>query len=141
MKCLSFGYSAAVAALQTGPQKQVLALVGFTFIVWLGRIRNVVLDDTLSGFDFAWSLGIAIVFLALAAAALAGNRSESPNLWARALAMLSVGYWSVRGVQIAFADHETAFIVVHSVLARTSVILGAWVLLKQLRESQLPNPT
>lgn len=130
-----------MAALRTGPQKEILALVGFTFFVWLGRIRNVVLDDTLSGFDFAWSLGIAIVFLALAASALAGNRAEPPNLWARALAILSVGYWSVRGVQIALEDHETAFIIVHSLLASTSVFLGAWVLLRELRQTEHSNPT
>ncbi len=124
----------------SGQQKRVLALVGFTFLIWLGRIRNVVGDDTLSGFEFAWSLGIAVLFLGLAAASLAANRSDALNLWARSLAIFSIGYWSVRGIQIGFADHEAAFIVVHSLLAGTSVLLGAWVLVSQLRDAPVSNP-
>ena len=116
-------------------RKAVLALVGWTFLVWLGRIRNIVGDDTLSGFEFAWRLGLAIVFCALAAAALAANRNATEVWPARILGMLSVGYWIVRGLQIGFADHETSFIIVHSILAGVSVILGLWVLMSLQQNS------
>jgi hypothetical protein len=121
--------------------KSVLALVGFTFLIWLGRVRNIILDDTLSGFNFAWSLGVAITFCALAAAALAANRGGRSVLPARILAVVSIGYWLIRGVQIALADHELAFIVVHSTLASVSVVLGLWVLYGQLRHAEPSTPT
>jgi len=42
----------------------------------------------------------------------------------RVAAAWTVGVWAVRGVQIALADHEAAFIVVHLVLAAVSIALA-----------------
>jgi hypothetical protein len=117
-------------------RKPVLALVVWTFIVWLSRIRNIVADDTLSGFDFAWSLGVAVTFCALAAAGLAARGDSESPVPGRLLAFVSIGYWMIRGVQIGLADHSAGFIAVHTVLSVVSITLGVWVLARQR-----PTPT
>ncbi len=117
-------------------RKPVLGLVVWTFVVWLGRIRNIIGDDTLSGSRFAWSLGVAVTFCALAAAALAARGAAESRLPARLLAFVSIGYWMIRGVQIGLADHSAGFIAVHTVLSVISITLGVWVL-----TSQRPTPT
>lgn len=117
-------------------RKPVLGLVVWTFVVWLGRIRNIIGDDTLSGSRFAWSLGVAVTFCALAAAALGALRDDEAQMPARLLALVSIGYWMIRGVQIGLADHSAGFIAVHTVLSLVSVTLGVWVLARQR-----PTPT
>ena len=42
-------------------------LVAWTAIVWVGRIRNIVGDDTLADGDRAWGTVVALLFLMLAA--------------------------------------------------------------------------
>ena len=42
-------------------------LVAWTAIVWVGRIRNIVGDDTLADGDRAWGTVVALLFLVLAA--------------------------------------------------------------------------
>ena len=42
-------------------------LVAWTAIVWVGRIRNLIGDDTLVNWDRAWGIVVALLFLVLAA--------------------------------------------------------------------------
>jgi hypothetical protein len=44
----------------------------------------------------------------------------------RVVAGVTIVYWPVRVVQIAFADHDAAFVVVHAVLGVVSVALALW---------------
>ena len=44
----------------------------------------------------------------------------------RVLAAVTAVYWPIRVVQIALADHDAAFVVVHTVLGVVSVALAVW---------------
>jgi len=101
----------------------------WTLLVWVGRVRNIITDDTLSGSGRIAPLTVAIAFSIGAVAMLALRRRPLGDLVAKLLAAVSIVYWVVRGVQIGFADHSAGFIVVHSVLAGVSIGLGAWVLI------------
>jgi len=104
-------------------------LVAWTLFVWGTRIRNIINDDELAGFDRVWRTGLAtgLTLLALAAAAaLISRRGVRPTVGA--LAGATVIAWVVRGVSIAFADHSAAFIAIHLVLAAVSIGLAVWSL-------------
>ncbi len=103
-----------------------VVLVAWTLFVWGGRLRNLVRGDE----DAPVSFVLAVVFCALAAAVvgswfLARPRHRPVVI---ALAVVTAAVWAVRGVQIALADHELGFIVVHTVLALVSIGLAgfAW---------------
>ena len=96
----------------------VAAFAVWTLLVWGGRIRNAVADA-----DGAGPVVLAVTFVALAVAALVTRGDRRAVL---ALAAWTVAVWGVRGVDIALlSDHETAFVVVHLVLAVVSVALAA----------------
>lgn len=104
-----------------------MALVGWTVLVWTTRIRNIVGDEELTGADRAGRLALALSFTALAAAVTWAWRRRAP--WARAAVLALAGWtiavWAVRVVGIATADHDAAFVAVHTALGIVSVGLAA----------------
>lgn len=101
-------------------------LVAWTLFVWGTRIRNIVSDDELAGFEQAWRIGLAVglTVLALAGAfVLLWRRGVRPIVGT--LALVTIAAWIVRGISIAVADHDAAFIAVHLVLAVISIGLAA----------------
>ena len=135
-----------------GPARRAALLVaafgGWTLLVWLGRIRNIAVDDGLSGGDRVWRLLLAAVFVGGAVDVLVrlwGARSrirvrhtqrgadgvDVPRLLLRSVALLAVFtivVWLQRGLAILVADHGAGFKAVHTVLALVSIALAvvAW---------------
>lgn len=107
-------------------------LAAWTLLVWVGRLRNVAVDDDLSGWSFTWRLVVALGFtgvgLALAGLLLRHRFSVSfesgPARLGVGLAVVGGAWWLVRGTGILLADHPLGFKVVHSVLALVTVLLS-----------------
>lgn len=110
-----------------------------TLLVWVGRIRNAVEDDTLSDSERATSLTMAGIFIAVAVvvAVLATLAARSPHSvgLARSVtvamgvaAAWTTGIWIWRIISIAGGDWSVGFVVVHLVLAVGSVALAGWAL-------------
>lgn len=124
-----------VAAMRSPQLRPAVALSAFTLLVWTTRIRNIWTDDALSTAGQVGRTALALAFTAFAVAVLwvwwqgrrAGGRTApwAPAL-VRAFAVWTVGVWVVRATQIALADHDTGFVVVHTVLAVVSIGLAAW---------------
>jgi hypothetical protein len=110
----------------------VLAVV--TLLVWTTRIRNIWSDESLDTAGRIGRTALALAFTAFALAVLAtwwrarrtGAAPASTRNLVRAFAVWTVGVWIVRAVQIATADHEAAFVAVHTVLAVASIALALW---------------
>jgi len=111
-------------------------LSAWTLLVWVGRVRNVLADDDLDGFDRTWRLGVAILFVVVAVGILIGLvlglkngrvRAATVNL-TLGLAAIGSAWWGFRGTQILVGDWETSFKAVHSLLALGTVFLSvmAW---------------
>jgi uncharacterized membrane protein YeiH len=104
---------------------------GWTLLVWSGRIRNVLADDTVSSSSRAVTLIMAGLFvLAGLAVAMVAVR-PTPQRTQRRIVGVAAAYtlvvWLIRGADIAFGgDHEAAFIAVHVVLAVGSIGLAGW---------------
>ncbi len=109
--------------------KPLALLIGWTLFVWTSRTRNVVGNDQLSVWATTWRLGVVVVFVSLAGLALVGRLRGW--LWLpRLVAVLvwwTVGYWLIRGTGIIIDDHETGFVIVHTVLMAVSIGLAGWV--------------
>ncbi len=114
------------------PNLPVLALVAWTWFVWVGRVRNIVADDALAGWSMIWRLGLSLTFVIGGAAALAAviAKPAAIGITSRFLALFGIVVWLIRGTDIALGDHSAAFIAVHTVLAVVSITLGVWVLRK-----------
>ncbi len=127
------------------PRFALGALAGWTVFVWISRIRNVVADDALEGFAKAWRLGVAVGFVAAAAAVAAllvttrsragtptggGSALVGPVLAAvgSALAVVGILWWPIRTVMTLLDDFSGAFKVVHVLLAVVTVALSGNVL-------------
>lgn len=113
--------------MSTPRRPATVALVGWTLLVWTTRISNIWNDGSLSDGEKWGRTGLALSFTVLAAAvAMALWRGAG---WLRsavaALAAWTVAVWIVRAVGIVTGDHDTAFIVVHLVLAIVSIGLSA----------------
>ena len=107
----------------------VPALLAWTLLVWVGRIRNVVADDDLSGFAFVWRLGAAVVFVVLALVVLVARLRRSPRAGAllAGLVAFTIGWWSIRGIGILLDPaHAIGFKIVHTVLMVGSIALAMW---------------
>ena len=121
--------------------------VAWTAVVWVGRIRNVVGDDALSGGARAWRIVVAVVFLLLAAllATVAlGRWHRRPLGSTRLVAMFclwTIVFWAVRGGGLLFADHDAGFKVVHTILAVTSIGLAAVLYRVDQRVASAPGGT
>jgi hypothetical protein len=100
---------------------------GWTLFCWATRIRNALGDDDLSGGGKAWAVTVATAFTVGGLAVLvAARRRWHLAAVVRVVAAVTVVYWPVRVIQIAFADHDAAFVVVHAVLGAVSVALALW---------------
>jgi hypothetical protein len=108
------------------PGRRLLVAFGaWTLFVWATRIGTAAADEAWDrvamavGFTLA---GVAVLVVAWRARGRALTDGEVLGL------RLAVGFtivvWLIRGVQIALADHEVGFVVVHLVLAVVSVGLG-----------------
>lgn len=105
-----------------------------TLLVWTTRIRNIWTDEELSTAGQVGRTALALSFTALALGGLAlwwsarrrGGAPESARRFVRAFALWTAAVWVVRGVQIALADHDAAFVAVHTVLAVGSIALAVW---------------
>lgn len=120
----------SVVDLRRKDRSVVLALAGWTLLVWVGRLRNVVASD-FQGWDFGWRLGVALAF-SVAGVLVAGSvlwRSASVRPLAAGLATVGSLWWLVRGTTILLADHDIGFKVVHTVLAVVTVGLS-WLVLR-----------
>ena len=110
-------------------------LVVWSAIVWVGRIRNLIGDDTLVNWDRAWGIVVALLFLVLAAVTATlplGLWHRRPLGSTRLVAIFclwTIAFWGIRGVGLLLADHEAGFKVVHTVLAGVSI--GLAVLLQR----------
>ncbi len=110
-------------------------LVAWTAIVWVGRIRNLIGDDTLVNWDRAWGIVVALLFLVLAAVTATlplGLWHRRPLGSTRLVAIFclwTIAFWGIRGVGLLLGDHEAGFKVVHTVLAGVSI--GLAVLLQR----------
>lgn len=115
-----------------------VALAAWTLFVWIGRVRNIVADDSLSGSGLGLRLALALPFVILAAAltvtllrfvsfARARGYRLSRQI-ATALAAFGIVVWLIRGSDILLESHEVGFKIVHTVLAVTTIGLGAHVL-------------
>ena len=108
------------------PGRRLLVAFGlWTVFVWATRIGTA-LDEGATG---RVVLAVSFTLVGLAVLAVAwrarGRVLTSGEVVAvRVAAAWTVGVWAVRGVQIALADHEAAFIVVHVVLAVVSIALA-----------------
>lgn len=124
--------------------RPALVLAGWTFLVWTTRIGNIWTDDSLTTAGQVWRTALALVFTAFAAVVVAAWVRERRSgtvwpwlpTWIRAFAVVTVGVWAVRAVQIGAADHDTAFKVVHTVLAIVSTVLALWA----HRDASRQNP-
>jgi hypothetical protein len=104
-------------------------LLGWTLLVWVSRIRNILDDDGLSGGGRAWRLGAAVVFVVLAAVVFVARRRRSRRATALlgGLVVWTVGWWSIRGVGILLdGNHDAGFKLVHTVLMVGSIALAMW---------------
>ena len=103
------------------------ALVGWTFLVWTTRIRNIWTDDALTTGEQWGRTALAGSFTLLAVVVLAGRwqRATWPAPAVQALAAWTTVVWIVRAVGIATADHDAGFVAVHLVLAVVSIALSA----------------
>jgi len=107
----------------------VLLFLGWTFLVWVGRIRNIVEDESLSSGGQAWRLGAAGVFVVLAVVVFVARRIRfrwAPPLLG-ALVAWTTGWWAIRGIGIILdGNHAVGFKIVHSLLMLGSIGLAMW---------------
>jgi hypothetical protein len=106
----------------------VIALVAWTFLVWTTRIGNIWRDDALDTSGKVGRTALALSFTVLAALVVAAllRRPALVRPAVVALAGWTTAVWVVRDTTILFGDHDTAFKVVHTVLAIVSIALAAW---------------
>lgn len=110
------------------PRLPLTVLVGWTILLWVSRLRNVLRDDDLSGAGVAWRVAVVVVFVGLAGAVIVAMRTGRPPLRETVSALVgwTVAFWLVRGTGILLDDHDTSFKVVHTVLMVVSIGVAAW---------------
>lgn len=123
----------SVACMRPAQLRPAVVLAAFTVLVWTTRIRNIWTDESLSTTGQIGRIALALAFTAFAVAtgwvwwqARRGRTIEGTVTLVRAFAVWTIGVWVIRGAQIALADHDTAFVVVHSLLALVSIGLAVW---------------
>lgn len=107
------------------------ALVAWTVVIWGSRIRNIVVDDDLAGFDRMVSIVVAMALLG--AALLLGYALVTSTSWSGAalavLVAIGILRWTIRGPIILLSDEwEVSFKIVHTILWCVTVIVSvlAW---------------
>jgi hypothetical protein len=104
------------------------ALALWSLFVWGVRIRNA--EGELG------PTSLAVSFVVLAVAVLATRGARLPTL---ALAGWTIAVWVLRAFDIALlSDHEVGFVVVHTVLAAVSIVLGV-LAVRAVRSSTSPR--
>lgn len=127
-------YALRVSATTTRPQERAIAglvarsaLVLWTVGIWGSRLRNIVSDDDLAGFELFVSVAVAI-FLVGSAIAVAMSMAKDLQWHGRALGILviaGVARFTTRGIAIlASSEWDTGFKVVHTVLWVVTVALS-----------------
>jgi hypothetical protein len=116
------------------PRRATVALIAWTWFVWLTRVRNIAGDGSLSGAEKVVPGLLAASFVVLAAVVLWTALRSHPR---RREALLALGGWTVvvwlvRGVGIATGGHSAAFVIVHLMLAAVSIGLS-WLALRAPR--------
>ena len=105
------------------------ALVGWSWFLWISRLRNVLSDEDHDTWDVTWRIGVVVLFVGLALLAFLGERRQAS--WrGSALSVLvwwTVGFWIIRGGGIILDDHDVAFTAIHTVLMAISIGLAMWV--------------
>ena len=110
----------------------VWVLIGWTFFLWVSRLRNVLNNDELSSGGRAIRVAVVVIFVALATMAAVAVRRKQPKLIVLFLGW-TVGYWLIRGVGILIdGDYSVGFKAVHTVLMTISLTLSA-LTARQLR--------
>ena len=104
----------------------VVALVAWTFFVWTTRIGNIWRDDDLdtAGKVGRTALALSFTLLALAVVGALWKRPSGLRPAVLALGAWTLVVWVVRDTSILLGDHDTAFKVVHTVLAVVSIVLA-----------------
>ncbi len=112
----------------------IIALVVWSLYVWGTRISNALGDTALSAGGKAFSVGLALTFVAFAAAGSvivirSWSRGRTPVEVGilRAFAGWTVVVWVVRVPMIALDNHVVGFKVVHAMLGVISIALAVWV--------------
>lgn len=108
----------------------VWVLIGWTVLLWLSRLRNVLNNDELTTSGRGWRVAVVVVFVVLATLAAYGVRRNYPKLVV-VLVVWTIGYWLVRGIGILInGDYSVGFKAIHTVLMAISLIL-AWLTSRQ----------
>lgn len=115
----------------TGRRWQVRALLAWSVVLWISRLRNVLSNDELDATGTALRVGVVVVFVGLAVGAfVALRRGELRVLWV--LILWTVGYWIIRGGGILIDDYSVGFKAIHTVLTVVSLVLAV-LAARQLR--------
>ena len=103
-----------------------IALCVWTLLVWTTRIGNIWGDDDLTSGEKWGRTGLALSFtvLALAVGHAVYHRTSWRGVAVKGFAGWTIGVWVTRSIGIATGDHDTAFVVVHLVLAAVSTALS-----------------
>src|SRR4051794_39624464 len=107
----------------------VVALALWSAYVWITRIVNAAGDND-SSMVSSTVLSVSMLVLAAASGAVLvrargrGVAVVEARVW-QVFAGWTIAVWIVRAVQIALAEHEVAFKVVHVVLGLISIALAA----------------
>jgi hypothetical protein len=117
----------------------VVALLVWTALVWLSRIRNILGNEDLDGGQKLVRLLIVAVFLGLAAMVVASWRRPARALWVKALSAWTIGLWTVQMVGILFDDHGVGFVLIHAALAAVSITLAGLAWRSQRRAAAVPR--
>lgn len=109
----------------------LLSFAAWTLFVWVGRIRNVLADRSVSAGSRAVTVSMSTAFvLGAVAVAVVALRPVTVRTRRRVVAVvgaLTVVVWLVRGADIAFGgDHPAGFVAVHVVLAVLSIGAAGW---------------
>jgi hypothetical protein len=105
------------------------ALVAWTLLTWIGRVPLLWGDEDQSTAAKLGSTIPVVIFVALGLAAVVVLVRRGPwSTVAGALAVWSIGYWTVRYPLILTNDHPAGFMVVHGVLAVVAIALSACTL-------------
>jgi hypothetical protein len=93
-------------------------LAGWTLLIWIGRVRNILDAD-----GRIVELLVPVLLIVLGAATLVRPRQIGPLL-----AMVTVIVWVVRVPLVLVHHHSAGFVGVHLVLAAVSITLAALTL-------------
>lgn len=98
-------------------------LAGWTVLIWIGRVRNIVHAD-----GAAVELLVPLALVALGIATFARPRQVGALL-----AVVTLAVWLIRVPLVLVHHHAAAFVAVHLVLAAVSITLASLTLRRARR--------